>query len=169
MTLQELTSTVQNKLNQRFGSAIISLETQYDSPIFTIDKEQIADILLFLYHDTELSFQFLTTLCGLHYPDQIGKELGVMYQLHSLPNNFRIRLKAWMPISEPKIPTVTTVFASANWQERETFDFYGIQFVGHPNLKRILNMDEMNYFPLRKEYPLEDMRREDKNDNMFGR
>jgi NADH-quinone oxidoreductase subunit C len=169
MTLQELTSTVQNKLNQRFGSAIISLETQYDSPIFTIDKEQIADILLFLYHDTELSFQFLTTLCGLHYPDQIGKELGVMYQLHSLPNNFRIRLKAWMPISEPKIPTVTTVFASANWQERETFDFYGIQFVGHPNLKRILNMDEMNYFPFRKEYPLEDMRREDKNDNMFGR
>jgi NADH-quinone oxidoreductase subunit C len=169
MTLQELTSTVQNKLNQRFGSAIISLETQYDSPIFTIDKEQIADILLFLYHDTELSFQFLTTLCGLHYPDQIGKELGVMYQLHSLPNNFRIRLKAWMPISEPKIPTVTTVFASANWQERETFDFYGIQFVGHPNLRRILNMDEMNYFPLRKEYPLEDMRREDKNDNMFGR
>jgi NADH-quinone oxidoreductase subunit C len=61
------------------------------------------------------------------------------------------------------------VFAAANWLERETYDFYGVIFEGHPNLKRILNVDEMIIFPMRKEYPLEDQTREDKNDSMFGR
>ena len=58
---------------------------------------------------------------------------------------------------------------AANWMERETYDFYGVNFVGHPNLKRILNVDEMDYFPMRKEYPLEDQTRSDKDDEMFGR
>ena len=69
----------------------------------------------------------------------------------------------------PKVPTVTSVYAAANWMERETYDFYGIIFEGHPNLKRILNVDEMTIFPMRKEYPLEDNTRKDKNDEMFGR
>ena len=60
-------------------------------------------------------------------------------------------------------------FHAANWMERETYDFYGVNFVGHPNLKRILNVDEMDYFPMRKEFPLEDQTRIDKDDEMFGR
>jgi NADH-quinone oxidoreductase subunit C len=67
------------------------------------------------------------------------------------------------------VPTLTTLFPAANWMERETYDFYGIIFQGHPNLTRILNVDEMIIFPLRKEYPLEDQVREDKNDQLFGR
>ena len=59
-----------------------------------------------------------------------------------------------MPVSNPSIQSATSIFSSANWQERETFDFYGIIFEGHPNLKRIINVDEMDYFPMRKEYPL---------------
>ena len=74
-----------------------------------------------------------------------------------------------MPIVNPSIATVTDLFAAANWQERETFDFYGIIFEGHPNLTRIMNVDEMDYFPLRKEYPLEDGTRTDKEDKYFGR
>jgi NADH-quinone oxidoreductase subunit C len=65
--------------------------------------------------------------------------------------------------------SITALFEAANWMERETYDFYGIRFEGHPNLKRILNMDEMDYFPLQKQYPLEDGKREDKEDLYFGR
>ena len=113
--------------------------------------------------------QFLTDVCGIHYPDNAGKELGVIYHLHSLQNNLRLRIKCFMPNDAPEIDTVSSVFASANWQERETFDFYGIHFTGHPDLRRILNVDEMDYFPLRKEYPLEDQTRTDKDDTYFGR
>ena len=164
-----LLNTVGEKLKSKFGDAVISAEQQYDFPVFTIKKEAIFDVLKFLKEDEESAYTFLTTLCGLHYPDNKGQELGVMYQLHNLPKNNRIRLKTFFSVSDPQIPTITPLFATANWMERQEFDFFGIIFKGHPNLKRILNMDEMTYHPLRKEYPLEDGTREDKNDEMFGR
>ena len=74
-----------------------------------------------------------------------------------------------MPKSDLVVPTLTEVYPAANWMEREAYDFYGFHFAGHPNLKRILNMDEMNYHPMRKEYPLEDGTRHDKEDKYFGR
>jgi NADH-quinone oxidoreductase subunit C len=92
-----------------------------------------------------------------------------MYQLHNLVANLRIRLKIYLPAENPVTPTITPIFSGANWLERETYDFFGVNFEGHPNLKRILNVEDMIIFPLRKEYPLEDQRREDKNDTMFGR
>jgi NADH-quinone oxidoreductase subunit C len=122
-----------------------------------------------LYDDAELQFQFLTDLCAVHYPEQKERELAVVYHLHNLVDNIRIRLKVFTDINKPDVYTATKLFESANWMERETYDFYGVNFVGHPNLKRILNVDEMDYFPLRKEYPLEDQTRIDKDDEMFGR
>jgi len=86
-----------------------------------------------------------------------------------MPKNRRVRLKLFTSIGETHVPSLTGLFPGANWMERETFDFYGVLFTGHPNLKRILNMDEMNYFPMRKEYPLEDAKRDDKDNTMFGR
>jgi NADH-quinone oxidoreductase subunit C len=86
-----------------------------------------------------------------------------------MENNVRLRIKAFLPIANPEIPSATSLYSSANWMERETYDFYGIIFQGHPNLTRILNADEMDYFPLRKEYPLEDGTRTDKVDSFFGR
>jgi NADH-quinone oxidoreductase subunit C len=103
----------------------------------------------------------------MHYPDK--QQLGVVYHLHSFENNHRIRIKTTTNIDNPTIPTVTSVWPTANWMERETYDFYGIIFEGHPNLVRILNMDEMTDFPMRKDFPLEDQTREDKDDSMFGR
>lgn len=103
----------------------------------------------------------------MHYPET--NELGVVYHLHSFLNNHRIRIKTRTDLNQPLIPTITGLWPAANWMERETYDFFGIQFEGHPNLKRILNMDEMQDFPLRKEFPLEDQTREDKDDSMFGR
>ena len=139
-----------------------------DMPVYIVKKEIIVDLLRLLYDDETLRYRFLTTLCGIHYPDS-DLPFGVIYHLHSLENNQRIRIKTFTTLEDITIPSVTTVFAGANWMEREAFDFYGILFTGHPNLKRILNVDDMDYFPMRKEYPLEDGTREDKNDDFFGR
>jgi NADH-quinone oxidoreductase subunit C len=136
---------------------------------FEAPKELNLKVLNFLNDDEELKFRFLTDLCAVHYPEQKGRELAVVYHLHNLTDNIRIRFKVFTDINKPDVYTATGLFSAANWMERETYDFYGVNFVGHPNLKRILNVDEMDYFPLRKEYPLEDSTRIDKDDEMFGR
>lgn len=169
MDKEALLNTVQEKLKAQFGDGLISSELLADYPVFTLRRDIICDVVKFLYNDEDLAFQFLTTLAGLHYPENKGQELGVMYQLHSLRKNFRIRLKTFFSINDPNVPSITPVFNGANWMERQEFDFFGIVFKGHPNLKRILNMDDLGYYPMRKEYPLEDGTREDKDDTMFGR
>ncbi|WP_242916161.1 NADH-quinone oxidoreductase subunit C [Pontibacter liquoris] len=136
---------------------------------FQTTRETIIDLIQYLRDDADLQIQFLTTMCGIHYPDQKDKELCMMYQLHSLRYNYRVRIKVFFPISDPVMPTLTNLYAAANWMEREAFDFYGIIFTGHPNLTRILNIEEMEYHPMLKQYPLEDQTREDKIDTFFGR
>jgi NADH-quinone oxidoreductase subunit C len=157
------------QLQGKFEADIISADEPYGMLTIEFNKNKIVELLSYLYNHNQLQMQFLTDVCGIHYPDNAGKELGVIYHLHSLQNNLRLRIKCFMPNNAPEIDTVSSVFASANWQERETFDFYGIHFTGHPDLRRILNVDEMDYFPLRKEYPLEDQTRTDKDDTYFGR
>jgi NADH-quinone oxidoreductase subunit C len=158
---------VSNKLNGQFHEAIEKQEFFTDMVCFTVRKESIIDILKFLHSDSDLDYNFLTTLCGMHYPEK--EQLGVVYHLHSFANNHRIRIKTAFSIENPVIETATSIWPAANWMERETYDFYGILFEGHPNLKRILNVDEMTDFPMRKDFPLEDQTREDKDDTMFGR
>jgi NADH-quinone oxidoreductase subunit C len=169
MDAATLLTTVGNKLSAKFGSALLSSNNDSDLPTFIIESDNVLDIVKFLYEDEEMAFQYLTTLATIHYPTHQGKEFAVMYQLHNLPSNLRIRLKTFISNSEPNVPSITPVFAAANWMERQEFDFFGIIFTGHPNLKRILNMDDMTYHPMRKEYALEDGTREDKDDKMFGR
>ncbi len=163
----ELLNIVNEKLNAQFPGAVLTAEMLYDFPVFVISKDKIHDVLKFLKEDEALNFHFLTDLTGMQTPDE--KQLGVIYHLHNMPKNYRIRVKTFMDINKPEIPTVTNLWLTANWMERETYDFFGVKFLGHPNLKRILNVDEMNIFPLRKEYPMEDQTREDKDDTMFGR
>ncbi len=141
----------------------------YGMLTFTAPKDLNLKVLQFLYDDPALRFQFLTDLQAVHYPDKKGAELAVVYHLHNLRDNLRIRFKVFTDIQTPDVYSATALYASANFMERETYDFFGVNFVGHPNLKRILNVDEMDYFPLRKEYPLEDQTRIDKDDEMFGR
>lgn len=169
MDATALLNTVGEQLKSKFGEAFISSNNDSDLPTFIINSESILDIVKFLYEDDAMAFQYLTTLATIHYPDNKGEEFALMYQLHNLPNNLRIRLKAFVSSNNPSVPSITSVFAGANWMERQEFDFFGIKFTGHPNLKRILNMDDMNYHPMRKEYALEDGTREDKDDSMFGR
>jgi NADH-quinone oxidoreductase subunit C len=154
-------------LGEKYGDQVLHAGMVYDFFTVTLKKDKIIEIIGELYHHPEMQFQYLTTLCGIHYPEL--EQIAIMYQLHNLYTNVRVRLKIYLPITSPTVPTLTPVFASANWMERETYDFYGVIFEGHPNLKRILNVDEMIIFPMRKEYPLEDQVRQDKNDSMFGR
>lgn len=154
-------------LKETFGEDILTIEAPYNFATITVKQARIIEIIKYLYDHQELQFQYLTTLCGIHYPEQDA--IAVMYQLHSLVNNKRLRLKIYLPASSPVTSTLTGVFASANWMERETFDFFGVQFQGHPDLRKILNVEDMLISPLRKEFPLEDQTREDKKDYMFGR
>jgi NADH-quinone oxidoreductase subunit C len=160
---------IKQKLTEKFGDQLTGFEESYGMLAFEAPTDINLKVLNFLYDDAELKFRFMTDLCGVHFPDNKGKELGVVYHLHNLEDNVRIRFKVFTDVNKPDIYTATGLFSTANWQERETYDFYGINFVGHPKLKRILNVDEMDYFPLRKEYPLEDQSRVDKDDEMFGR
>ncbi len=155
------------KLIGHFGESIEHQEMMADMLCLTVKKDVIREVLLLLRDDEELQFNFLTTLCGMHSPEK--GELGVVYHLHSFVNNHRIRIKTATEILDPRIASVTSIWPSANWMERETYDFYGILFEGHPNLKRILNVEDMTDFPMRKDFPLEDQTREDKDDSMFGR
>jgi NADH-quinone oxidoreductase subunit C len=84
-------------------------------------------------------------------------------------SGIRVRVKVFIHEIEPAIPTASTLWNSANWMERETYDFFGIKFEGHPDLRRILNMDDLGVFPMLKQYPLEDPNRVDKKDEYFGR
>lgn len=165
MTNEAVLSEIQSK----FGDKIITHSEEYGMLIIEIVADANVEIMKYCKENASCKMTFLTTLCGIHYPEKLGNELCVMYQLHNMEHNYRLRLKAYIPISNPKIKSVSGLFTSANWQERQEFDFYGIEFEGHPDLRRILNMDEMDYFPMRKEYKLEDGTREDKEDKFFGR
>ncbi len=159
--------TLLSILKEKFEDQIVRTEVPDQVLTIVLHPEKITDVIRLLYEHPQTKFEYLTTLFGVHYPDQ--KQIAVVYQLHNLVSNERLRLKIFLPEEKPVVKTLTSVFSAADWMERETFDFYGVVFEGHPNLKRILNVEEMIIFPLRKEYPLEDQTREDKDNNMFGR
>lgn len=157
------------RIKGQFGSDILSVETPYDLITMEVSSNKMHEIVDWLKKDKTLKIAFLTNLGGVHYPEQKGREFAIVYHLQSMMNNFRIRLKAYVPLENPEIDSLVDIYVGANWMERETYDFYGIIFKGHPNLTRILNEDSMDYFPMRKEYRLEDETREDKDDTFFGR
>jgi NADH-quinone oxidoreductase subunit C len=160
---------IQNNLIEKFGDQVLNFSTASGILSFESSKEINLKVLQYLYEEPSLAFTFLTDLCGVNYPDNLGAELVVVYHLHNFSENIRLRYSISTSVNETAVFTASKLFESANWMERETYDFFGINFVGHPNLKRILNVEEMDYFPLRKEYPLEDQTRIDKDDEMFGR
>jgi NADH-quinone oxidoreductase subunit C len=158
--------TLVEGLQQKFGEAIHGFEEPYGLLTCTTDK---ATIIPLLQHLKDSGYIMLTDICGIHLPDNAGAEFAVVYHIHNLIENIRVRIKVFLSKDDIHIPTAISLFSAANWMERETFDFYGIIFDGHPKLIRILNMEDMDYHPMRKEYPLEDATREDKIDALFGR
>ena len=120
----------------------------------TVDAraDRIVQVLRFLRDEPLAKFSVLIDLCGVDYPER-AKRFDVVYHLLSMHNNMRIRVKAQIN-EEDTIPTATSVFPAADWFEREAFDMYGIVFVGHPDLRRILTDYGFEGYPLRKDFPL---------------
>lgn len=153
-------------IQKQFGNNVFDVGEPHGLLTFSTDKASIIDLLRFVKE--ELSFNYLTDITAVHYPERTDA-FAVVYHVHHLPENRRIRIKVFVDGQHPTIPSATVLWDGANWMERETYDFYGINFEGHPDLRRILNMDELGVFPMRKEYPLEDPNRVDKKDFYFGR
>ncbi len=169
MQTQVDNGTVESLLREQFPEEIRSVEETYGMLDIVVKREKIIEILAWLRDSNLLQFNFLTSMCGVHFPNNKGEELSMVYHLHSFTNNIRIRLHIFFGEKDAIVPTATNLFKCANWMERETFDFYGIRFTGHPDMRRILNVDDMKYHPLLKQYPLEDGTRTDKDDKYFGR
>lgn len=161
------TSDIIKKVYEKFGPHILEAENDGEFLTYNVVPEKAIEMIEYLYNEPELAYRYLTTLFAVHYPET--SQMAMHYLVHNLEKNSRIRIKAVLSDINPEISTLTGVFSAANWLERETYDFFGVKFTGHPNLKRILNVEDMIIHPLRKEYPLEDQMREDKKDEMFGR
>ena len=155
-------------LSTRFGEKIINIQEPYGLLTFETTKDVIVEVLRFLKDDRAANFNFLTDVTAVHYPEK-KHGIAVVYHLHSMVNRVRVRVKVFIDEHHPTIPTATTLWNAANWMERETYDLFGVRFEGHPDLRRILNMDELGVHPMLKQYPLEDPNRVDKKDEYFGR
>ena len=158
-----------SRIQEKFGSDVIASEVNFGILTLEIVANKSYEIIEWLNKDEILDCSFLTLLGGVHYPDELNREFAIVYHLHSWRKDFRLRLKVFVPAENPTVRSIVKIYNGANWMERETYDFFGIKFEGHPDLRRILNMDDMDYFPMRKEYALEDATREDKDDRFFGR
>lgn len=155
-------------MTERFGDKITGVNEPYGLLTFETTKDVILDVLGFLKENALANFNFLTDITAVHYPEK-KHGIAVVYHLHSMVKRIRIRIKVFIDERQPEIPTATGLWLGANWMERETYDLFGVKFEGHPDLRRILNMDDLGVHPMLKQYPLEDPNRVDKKDEYFGR
>lgn len=145
-------------LSEKFGDAVLDVETFLDETTYVIQPSKIVEVCRFLHDTTGLEFTFLSDITGVDYlgfPEKAEHgRLAACYHLLSMSRKERIRLKVHWDDGEEPIPSVCGVWKSANWEEREAFDMYGIEFSDHPDLRRLLMPPEWSGFPGRKDYPL---------------
>ncbi|HWQ14839.1 MAG TPA: NADH-quinone oxidoreductase subunit C [Roseiflexaceae bacterium] len=146
-------ATVIAKLQAALPDAIAGTSEFRGQLSVFVRRAALLDVARFLRDDAELSYNFLENLCGVDY---LGREprFEVVYHLLSFANRHRVCLKVGVPEQDPSVPSLTSLWSTANWQERETFDMFGVTFSGHPSLDRILMPDEWEGHPLRKDVPL---------------
>jgi NADH-quinone oxidoreductase subunit C len=147
-------SRVLRRLLDRHGAAVLETHARLGDATALVRKEQLAEVMRFLREDSELAFDMLMDLTCVDY---LGQEprFEMVYHLYSLAKNHRVRVKARVAEEACEIETLCPVWPSANWMEREVWDLYGVRFVGHPDLRRILLYEEFQGHPLRKDYPKE--------------
>ena len=121
---------------------------------FFVRREDLLATAKVLRDDPELRFEMLPSVSGVHYPDETGRELHVVLHLLSMTHHRRIRVEVTCPDADPHVPSVVSVYPTADWHERETYDFFGVVFDGHPALTRIQMPDDWPGHPQRKDYPL---------------
>ena len=141
------------KIEQAFPGVIKRVISALGETGIVIDKNDIKKVCRFLKQDEDLSFNHLSDLCGVDYLGKKEPRFEVVYQLYSTKIHERLRLKVEVGEGE-SVDTVTDLWAGANWHERECWEMFGINFEGHPDLRRLLTIEEFDGFPLRKDYPL---------------
>lgn len=119
-----------------------------------VARETVADLARQLRDDVHLRFELCASVSGVHYPQQTGSELHVVYHLYSYTHNRRLRIETSCPDADPHVPSVVATYPAADWHERETWDMFGVIFDGHPHLTRILMPDDWVGHPQRKDYAL---------------
>jgi NADH-quinone oxidoreductase subunit C len=137
-----------------FADAIEAVVVDRGELTFHVRREKLPAVADKLLNDPALRFEVFSGVSGVHYPGETGRELSAVYHLLSITHNRRVRLEVRAPDADPHIPSVTATYPAANWHERETWDFFGIVFDGHPNLTRIMMPDDWPGHPQRKDYPL---------------
>jgi NADH-quinone oxidoreductase subunit C len=148
---------VYDALEEAFGGlhdAIERVEVAYDELTLHIRPERILDVCRTMRDDEALRFELCSSVSGVDYLGADARRLHVVYQLTSMTFRRRVRLEAAVGPENPRLPSVTSVYPTADWQERETYDMFGVVFEGHPNLTRILMPDDWEGHPQRKDYPL---------------
>jgi NADH-quinone oxidoreductase subunit C len=145
---------VLDALETKFGDAIVRTETQHGDEIAWVAGEKLVDVATWLRDDPAMAFDSAMFVTAI---DRLGDEprFEVCFQLRSLRHRHRIRLKVGVGDEDPTVPSLSGLWPSLDWQERETYDMYGIVFEGHPDLRRIYMYDEFVGYPLRKDYPKE--------------
>ena len=121
---------------------------------FHVRREDLVGVARMLRDDERLRFEFCSGVSGVHYPEDRGRELHAVYHLLSMTHNRRIRVEVSAPDADPHVPSLVSVYPTNDWHERETYDFFGIVFDGHPALTRIMMPDDWPGHPQRKDYPL---------------
>jgi NADH-quinone oxidoreductase subunit C len=137
-----------------FSDVITEVVIHRGEITFHVARQHLPEFVRYLRDDAHLRFEFCSSVSGVHYPADKGRELHAVYHLQSMTHNRRIRLEVSVPDSDPHIPSVVATYPTADWHERETYDMFGIIFDGHPALTRILMPDDWPGHPQRKDYPL---------------
>jgi NADH-quinone oxidoreductase subunit C len=136
------------------GDAVTKIVVHRGEITFHIAREKLVSVMQTLRDDEDLRFEFCSGVSGVHYPHDEGRELHAVYHLQSMTHNRRVRVEVTCPDADPHIPSVVGVDPTNDWHERETYDFFGIVFDGHPALTRIQMPDDWPGHPQRKDYPL---------------
>jgi NADH-quinone oxidoreductase subunit C len=142
------------RLLEAMPDAVEATHADLGDATATVAADRITEVLRFLRDDADCEFEMLTDLCAVDYLGQTPR-FEVVYHLHSVTRNHRVRVKARVAEDPCEIDTACDVWPSANWLEREVWDLYGIRFRGHPDLRRLLLYEEFEGHPLRKDYPKE--------------
>ncbi len=141
-------------LGIRFGSAIQRVEVFAGELTLQVCRDRLLAVARVLRDDPRLRFELCLGVSGVHYPDDLGRELHTVYPLMSITHNRRIRLEVTVSDADRHVPSLFSVYPTTDWHERESYDFFGILFDGHPGLMRIEMPDDWVGHPQRKDYPL---------------
>ncbi|HQR80556.1 MAG TPA: NADH-quinone oxidoreductase subunit C, partial [Actinomycetota bacterium] len=150
----EAVDTLATELGDAFGPAVSKVVVAHGQLTLEVEREHLLEVMRTLRDHPGLRFEVCLGASGVHWPEDTGRELHVHYPMLSMTHNRRLSVEVTCPDTDPHLPSIVDVYPGNNWHERETYDFFGVVFDGHPGLTRIAMPDDWVGHPQRKDYPL---------------